>query len=390
MLIAFLAATGLQLFFWAYFLQSALKETSPLIPKDKALAPVSVIVCFRNEKTTLEACLRSILNQEYAGVFEVLAIDDNSTDGSAAVVKRLAAEDARVRLLSPGPTRPGKKDALSFGIRNARHEHLLLTDADCTAATDKWLSLMTEPLRQGAEVALGVGLYTTDTQNKLSLWQSFEAKYVLLKYMGFARKGLPYMGVGRNLAYTKTFFHQAGGLEAHADLPGGDDDLLIGHAALPQATVRVTHPDSITMSTTATTWGEFLRQRMRHQSVGFRYRPIHQLLLGLLALSHGLFFLLGFYALFTKWWWLALAIYGLRFLLVHHTFRQAYSVGAAPRSGNTSSGPLSSLGEGADAGAREGVEEQALPVGRHMVFDAMLAPFYLFLAVAGLVPAKRW
>jgi hypothetical protein len=230
---------------------------------------------------------------------------------------------------------------------------------------------MTAPLRQGAEVALGCGLYKVETPKTLSAWQSFEAKYVLLKYMGFARRGLPYMGVGRNLAYTKTFFNNAGGLEAHADLPGGDDDLLIGAAALPQTTARVTHPDSVTLSATAMDWGEFFRQRMRHQSVGFRYRTIHQVLLGLLALSHGLFFLLGFYLLFTPWWWLALVIYLLRFLLVQHAFRQLNLVGAA-------------------AGAGEGFEAQGLPIGQHMIFDAMLAPFYLFLAVAGLVPAKRW
>jgi glycosyltransferase involved in cell wall biosynthesis len=371
MLIAFLVATCLQLFFWGYFMKGALKENLLQLSEENSQSPVSVIVCFRNEEMTLEACLRSILKQQFVGIFEVLAVDDNSTDGSAAIVKRLATQDARLQLLAPGPTRPGKKDALTFGIRNARYEHLLLTDADCIAVTNKWLSLMTAPLRKGAEVALGCGLYATGAQKELSFWQSFEAKYVLLKYMGFARRRLPYMGVGRNLAYTKTFFQDAGGLEAHADLPGGDDDLLIGNAALLQTTARVTHPNSITVSAPAITWSEYLQQRMRHQSVGFRYRPIHQLLLGLLALSHGLFFLLGFYLLFTQWSWLALIIYGMRFLLIHHVFRQLHSLGAA-------------------AGAKKELEEQSIPIGRHMLFDATLAPFYLFLATVGLVPAKRW
>lgn len=371
MLTIFLVAATLQLFLWGYFMQGACKNDRHVAAEDLQLAPVSVIVCFRNEAPTLEACLRSILRQQYKGEFEVVAVDDNSIDTSADIVKKLMAQDPRLRLLTPGPTRPGKKDALSCGIRDARHEHLLLTDADCRAVTDQWLRLMTAPLRQGAEVALGIGLYSTKVRNLLSSWQTFEAKYVLLKYMGFARRGLPYMGVGRNLAYTKSFFQQAGGLEAHADLPGGDDDLLIGHAALPQSTVRVTHPHSITVSAPEESWGKYLRQRMRHQSVGFRYRLIHQVLLGLLALSHGLFFLLGCCLLFTGWWWLALSFYGLRSLLTYFVFRQVASVGAA-------------------AGAGEGLQEQVIPVGQHLVFDAMLAPCYLFLAVAGLVPAKRW
>ena len=392
MLTVFLFAAAAQFFFWGMFSryaftgakQEAAEEAGPF-------PPVSVIVCFRNEAAMIQNCLASILKQEYPGGFEIVAVDDNSTDNSAAIVRQLADEaDGQVRLLQPGPTRPGKKDALAFGITNARYEHILLTDADCLPRSHDWLTLMTRPLRGDAEVVLGVGEYALNGWQLVDRFQRFEAMYVALKYLSFARLGLPYMGVGRNLAYRKSFFRRSGGFAGHTDLPGGDDDLLIGNNALGRSTVCVTRTRARTMSRLSGSWSVFLRQRMRHQSVGFRYRPVHQLALGLVALSHGLFFLLGFCLLFTPFRWLALFIYAFRLPLVIESFRRAGLETAIPSSGYASSGPHSSLGEGAAAGAEKGFQARPEAVWMVAVFDAVLAPWYLFLAVVGMLPARGW
>lgn len=373
MLLVFLPALALQLFFWGYLLLDAFpkKEILPVVRTDPPGA-VSVIVCFRNEAAVLPACLRGLLAQEYAGEVEILAVDDNSTDASAAIVRELiAAGHPQLKLLQPGPTRPGKKDALTCGIHAASHELLLLTDADCVPASTTWLRLMTAPLADQAEVVLGAGPYSPAGQSLLNRFQRFEANYVALKYLGFARRGRPYMGVGRNLAYRKSFFLRAGGFAAHADLPGGDDDLLVGHHALPARTTVVTTPAARTVSRLSPDWRTFLRQRLRHQSAGFRYRPATALLLGVLALSHGLFYLLGFALLFSGWWWLALLGYVVRFPLVYVAHRRAEF-------------------SGADAGASKGTGAMARTAGQVVWADALIAPFYLFLAVGGRREGKGW
>ncbi|MEM9929126.1 MAG: glycosyltransferase [Bacteroidota bacterium] len=373
MLLLFWLAACAQLFSWYKFHQLAFPVEEPeLPPGSSAFAPVSVIICFHNEEGMLADCLTAALQQRYPGEFEVVAVDDHSTDGSAAIAQRLAAAHAgQLRLVQPGPTRPGKKDALTFGIQQARFAHLLLTDADCQPASDEWLLRMTAPLRAGAEVVLGVSPYQLGQGRWVDHFQHYEAYYVALKYLTFARAQQPYMGVGRNLAYHKHFFLRAGGFAAHADLPGGDDDLLVGHHALPENTVCVTHPAARTYSQPSGSWSVFLRQRRRHQSVGFRYRPFHQLLLGGLALSHGLFFLLGFFLLFSSRWWLGLLLYGLRFLFVYGAFQRASFGGEA-------------------AGAREGVQQQSQSPWQVVLADAMLGPFYFYLAVVGLLPARGW
>ncbi|MBB4079485.1 glycosyltransferase involved in cell wall biosynthesis [Lewinella aquimaris] len=355
-----LLAAAVQLLAWRFILSRAFPSPDPS-PVAGHTAPVSVIVCFRNETAGLEACLRSILAQHHPH-FEVIAVDDNSTDASPGIVRRLQQTFTHLRLVTPGPTRPGKKDALTAGIGAAAHDILLLTDADCIPATPEWLTRMTAPLTVGAELVLGCSPYQSGN-GLLNRWQRFEATYVALQYQGFARTGHPYMSVGRNLAYRKSFFRRAEGFTAHAHVPGGDDDLLINRHAQPATTVSVTHPASWTYSRTSYTWQAYLRQKLRHQSVGPLYRPLHRVLLAALALSHGLFYLVGLYLLFTLACGWALLLYALRAAIVLGVYRRH---------------PVRKF-LGGDAGA-----------GFVLLGDALLAPYYLFLAVATALPPGRW
>jgi hypothetical protein len=230
---------------------------------------------------------------------------------------------------------------------------------------------MTKPLSTGNDLVLGVSPYRY-APGWLNTWQRFEATYTALCYLGLAHQKLPYMGVGRNIAYHRSFFTAAGGMSAHTDLPGGDDDLLVNAHARPASTVTVTDPRAWTISEPTPDWRTYLRQKRRHQSVGIRYRPTTQAAMVGVGVSHGLFFLLGLYLLFTPYAPIALLAYGLRFSLL-------YAV-------NTRQPVVDFWG--GDAGAM-GVGEIGTAL-RLMVLDALLAPFYLFLSVATVLPAGRW
>jgi len=94
--------------------------------------PVSVIIPARNEAAVIETVVRSVLASTYQPL-ELLVVDDRSTDDTASIVKRLAEEDSRVRLV-PGEPVPegwyGKPWACLQGYRAARGDLLLFTDAD--------------------------------------------------------------------------------------------------------------------------------------------------------------------------------------------------------------------------------------------------------------------
>lgn len=375
MLPLFLFAVSTQLIFWGYFLQNAYSFTGGKDLPTEVAPAVSIIVCFHNEASLLAQCVQQILHQEYAGRFELILVDDNSTDTSAAVVRPFGLADDRVRLFDPGPTRLGKKDALQYGIGQARYDFLLLTDADCVPASAEWLSRMVAPLTNGAEIALGVSpFFSSQDHSILSNWQRFEGAYVSLKYLGFAQRGFPYMGVGRNLAYRKSFFQKAGGFTAHADLPSGDDDLLVGGVATSATTARVVHPAAWVFTHPQRSWRAYFRQRARHQTTGSYYRKEYQLFLGLLALSHGLTFLLGLYLLFTSYWWVAILMYLLRLPLVIKAFLSSF----------LSEVPPSQLG--ATAGAQSAFKRKVSVAIFVTIFDALLGPMYLYLAISTLWP----
>lgn len=375
-LLLFLLAVIAQLVFWGYFLQNAYETAQET--KAAFFPSVSIIVCFRNEASLLAECVREILGQEYPGAFELLLVDDNSTDGSTAVVRPFNLADQRVRLLEAGDTRPGKKDALAYGIEQARYDFLLLTDADCVPASKEWLTRMLTPLGNGADVALGVSPYFSRQDHAvLGNWQRFEAAYISLKYLGFARRGFPYMGVGRNLAYRKSFFERAGGFAAHADLPSGDDDLLVGTATDAFACARVPHPAAWVFTHSQPNWRAYFRQRARHQTTGSYYRKEYQLLLGALALSHGVFFLLGACLLLTAYWWVALLAYFLRWPLVFKAFFSSFL------------SEVSTLDLGAAAGAKKGGKRKVSVAIFVTIFDACIGPMYLFLALSTLLPKRK-
>lgn len=298
------------------------------------LPPVSVIVCFRNEAFGLTKYQSWIAEQDYPN-YELVAVDDHSTDGSTAIIAALAAKHPKVRLVTPPyPTRPGKKDALTFGIQQAQHDILLLIDADCVPESPDWIRRMTAPLaaNPNLEVVLGVspydnsnnvGNHSNSATSLVNLFQQFETLYTAFQYLGLARLGRPYMGVGRNLAYRKSFFQRAGGLEQHAHLAGGDDDLLLSHNAQPERTTTVTHPNARTISAPAKSWSDYWQRKRRHVGVGVHYPLGPKLLIGGLALSHvlhyGLVILLLCLAAFSPIVWGLLA---LRWILVIWVYGQ--------------------------------------------------------------------
>lgn len=297
-LLLFLLCTIYQLICWlGIFKAVPWQETKSASERRSTYPPVSIIICFRNEAARLEQYLPTVLAQDYPH-FEVVAVDDYSSDASAIIVSNLSKHHQQLRLVKPPQeTRVGKKDALAYGIAQAKYDLFLLTDADCEPASTQWLAQMVTPFVQPETLlVLGCSPYLA-TKGWLNRFQRFETYYTALQYLGLAKVGMPYMGVGRNVAYRRSFFAAAAGFTKHAHLPGGDDDLLISHQATAATTDWVTAPLAWTWSDPALNLREYLQRKTRHLSVGAHYPWRPKLFLGLLAASH-----LGLYLLAMIVW----------------------------------------------------------------------------------------
>jgi hypothetical protein len=167
---------------------------------------------------------------------------------------------------------------------------VLLTDADCRPVGPHWISLMAGGFSKEKEIVLGYGAYMS-SNSILNRLIRFDTIHIALQYFSFALAGIPYMGVGRNMAYRKSLFYEEKGFTSHYNIHSGDDDLFINRAATQKNTRIVADPESFTLSQPKKSFKEWWTQKKRHLSTGQYYRWRHKFLLGLYTFSTVLFYL---------------------------------------------------------------------------------------------------
>jgi len=313
---SFTTVTAIQLFYYTGFF-GRLAFYKPRVKSRSQNHPVSVIICARDEDENLARNLPGVLVQSYPSTYEVVAINDNSLDDSKYILQELKKTFKSlhvVELTQEAVHISGKKYPLSIGIREAKHEVLLLTDADCVPASEHWITKMQDGYDDNIEIVLGYGAYhkKKGLLNKLIRFETF---HTALQYLSYALAGMPYMGVGRNLSYKKSLFFKNKGFSSINNIPSGDDDLFINKAATKNNTAVVIDPDAITRSIPKTTWKAWLRQKSRHYTTAKFYKPKHKFLLGLYFVTQFIFYPLLAASIIFYDWRFALPVFGLRLII---------------------------------------------------------------------------
>jgi glycosyltransferase involved in cell wall biosynthesis len=296
LLVTFCLATTILLGYYVFVLSALSSYNSEYPTHKKDRPPVSVIICARNEENSLRKHLPAFLSQDYED-YEVIVVNDHSTDDTRQVVKNFANKNDHLRLVDNKSKNnlPGKRGALSEGIQAAQHDNLLFSDADCYPASHEWLSLMAQHFRMGNSVVIGYAPYEKTTSPNpiyrcLNALVRFDTFYSALQYLTFTLRGHPYMGVGRNLGYHKSLFLEKRGFNDSSGLASGDDDLLVNEIANAQNTGIEIHPNSFIYSVAPNSWSQYYQQKIRHLSTSFHYKWSTQFWLGLLAVSHFTFY----------------------------------------------------------------------------------------------------
>ncbi len=263
--------------------------------------PVSVIICARNEGDNLTEYLPKILSQDYPK-FEVIVVNDCSYDNTDDVLREYAVIFPNLRGITVKEDeyyKHGKKFALMVGIKGAKYDHLLLTDADCVPDTEKWISTMMKAYSPGKEIVVGYGPYQKKEGflNKLIRYDTF---VIGLQYLSKALRQQTYMGVGRNLSYKKELFFRHKGFSGHYHIASGDDDLFINQAATASNVAVVVDKNAFTYSVPSKNFNQWLEQKQRHLSTASLYKPATKTGLFFYFSVHYLFWMLFFALLFFK------------------------------------------------------------------------------------------
>jgi cellulose synthase/poly-beta-1,6-N-acetylglucosamine synthase-like glycosyltransferase len=308
----FFSAAVIQLFYWLFFYLSVYLKRSH--ETKGTHEPVSIIICARNEADNLLNFLPAVLEQEYPD-YEVIVVNDCSEDNSYDILGKYLIQYPHLRISTvnkdPKFTH-NKKFAQFIGIKAARNEILLFTDADCQPESDKWLEGMASHFDEKTNFVLGYGGYLREN-GLLNKYIRYDSMTIAMQYLGMAIRGIPYMGVGRNLAYRRSVFFTNKGFGLHNHVISGDDDLLVNTIATGKNTSVEFRNETHTRSVPCSDINEWVTQKKRHLTTAPYYKFKDKFLLITEPLTRIVFYALFIVLLsFMFLWPWVLAVFLLR------------------------------------------------------------------------------
>lgn len=268
------------------FVFTALIRHKNIEEEAKSFPGVSVVIAAWNELYNLQELLPILDTQDYPD-FEIIVVDDRSSDGTYDYLRTNEGDFSHVQYVHVKALPEhftAKKYAVTMGIKKATKDLILLTDADCRPNSDQWIKKMALQTADGGGVVLGFSPYFK-YPGVLNAFIRYETLQTAIQYLSFAKSGIPFMGVGRNLMYRRENFWKVNGFTTHLGLLSGDDDLLVNAMADGKNTVINTHPDTYIFSEPKLTYKEWVTQKKRHLSVGKRYKFRDKITIGLLWTS---------------------------------------------------------------------------------------------------------
>jgi len=310
--LVFAVSAAIQLFYYLWFYLAPVIY-KPTETKAK-VQPVSVIICARNEAENLRQFLPAILEQDYPD-YEVIVVNDCSEDNSYEVLGSYLKKYPHLRVSNvnkdPQYTH-NKKFAQFIGIKAAKNELLLFTDADCRPETAKWIEGMVSHFNEGTDIVLGYGGYLKET-GLLNKYIRYESMVIAIQYLGMAIRGIPYMGVGRNLGYRRSSFFEKKGFGSHTHIISGDDDLFVNSNSDRNNTCVEYSPAVQTRSTPAKNFKEWFLQKKRHMTTAPHYKYRDKVLLVLEPVTRVVFYAAFIVLISSLFLWpYVLAIFGIR------------------------------------------------------------------------------
>lgn len=316
LLYIFIGIAAIQLaYYLGVFGQFAFAKAQKITPKR---IPISVIVCAKNEEENVANFIPLLAEQNYPD-FEIVLIDDASGDNTLEIFEQFEKQYPNVRLVKVENNEAfwgNKKYALTLGIKAAKKEYLLFTDADCYPTSKDWITAMSSQFTMQKTIVLGYGKYEKMANSFLNKIIRFENVLTTINYFSWAKLGQPYMGVGRNMAYKKEEFFNVNGFIDHMQIRTGDDELFINQAANGKNTTIAFTPESFSISKPKTSFSEFFNQKRRQIATANYFPIMDQLRLGLFYASQLVFIIMAIILLaFQFEWIIVLSIFLVRYVV---------------------------------------------------------------------------
>ncbi len=310
-----LLSGAIQIFYYFYYYLAIILYKHPEVNPSKK--PVSVIICARNESVNLTEFLPSVLKQDYPD-YEVIVVNDCSEDNSYDILGDFLQQYPHLKISNvhkDSKFTHNKKFAQFIGIKAAKNDLLLFTDADCHPESDKWLETIVSRFEDHIDFVIGYGGYFK-RKGLLNRYIRYDSMTIAMQYFGMAIRGVPYMGVGRNLAYRRSLFFNKKGFGSHNHVLSGDDDLFVNSNADKNNTVVEFRKETHTRSVPAASVNEWVKQKKRHMITARYYKSGDKFRLFMEPFTRVLFYVSLIILLYNIFLWqYVLIIFGLRLII---------------------------------------------------------------------------
>lgn len=267
--------------------------------------PVSVIVVADNNAEDLRANLDSLLSQDYEPGYEVIVVVDKDEDGTGDFLKAYGKRPNLYTTFVPDSSRymSRRKLAITLGVKAAKNELILLTDATCRPVSDKWISVMASRLEEGTDIVMGYSNYIHEA-GLFKVFYRFHCEYSNFRE---ACNGAAYGMAGNNIMFRKDVFMAGNGFQGNLKYLRGEYGFLVNkYAGHGNAAVETSCEGRVEDRVpTRKEWHSvnlFYRETRRHLDRSFSHRLAFNL--DMLSLYAGLVAGAGsaVYAVLTQMW----------------------------------------------------------------------------------------
>ena len=258
----------------------ALKNGQPLQSQFKTT--VSVLVPVRNEEQHIANLIQDLIAQNYPiTLFNIIIIDDHSTDQTATIVRSFSNSNLRLLQLSiEKPINSYKKRAIATAIATCDSELILTTDGDCRMGPD-WIASIVSMYEQERCQLISSPVAYHQEKSLAEKIQTVEFELLIAAGAACIQNKFPNTCNGANLAYTRAAYHAVGGFKGIDDLASGDDELLLHkmHKQFPDGLRFLKEPSAIVYTEAKGTLRSFYQQRKRWASKSVKYADKRMVLL---------------------------------------------------------------------------------------------------------------
>ena len=273
----FLTLIYISLLLYYRFAWSRVPESKPSIHNPEPSTFLSVIIPARNEAENLPALLNSLSLQTYPkNLFEVLIIDDHSTDDTAAVVKKYNAANIKLvslqQFINNKELNSYKKKAIEIGIQQSSGTLIVTTDADCTVHPD-WLLTIASFYEQYKPAFIAAPVSINNDARFIEIFQALDFMTLQGITAAAVHNNFHSMCNGANMAYERIAFDEVNGFKGIDNIASGDDMLLMHkiYKKYPERVLFLQSKDAVVQTAPVKTISEFFNQRIRWASKADKY-----------------------------------------------------------------------------------------------------------------------